>query len=224
MTDRETVALGTVSSRLSLAVRLVDGFTGRTPRGAQRVAVEERAAEPVVNPSGYHVFLDLDPGTVTVAVDGGREYLDERSTGVEAIDLSDPGTTVDPADPDTLPLETITLQPAPAYEFPAGTTLIRGTVLDPGDEPLPDATVTVRDRDAETRTDGNGEFVLFLDPVLESQVATVGGRRVVEVDGGPPTIAATHPDHGTAEDVLEDDGGDSTVEEGTLTAHRIAFP
>ncbi len=233
MSDRSVAAeFGRQTARLSLAVRLVDRFTARTPRSDPRVRLEGRNATPVENPSGYHVFLDLDAGTGTLRVEGGTKYVDRRVTDVDVIDLSDPGTTVDPSDPDTLPLETVALAPSPAYRFPAGTTLVRGVVSGPSGDPLPNARLVVKDGDAVTRTeggpvtrtDGNGEFVLFFDPVTADDVVEIDGRTVVELDGGAPTVDVTHPDHGTKTVSLEDDDGDSVVEEGAVTARDIAYP
>lgn len=224
MSDRRTTAsLGSVSTTLSLAVQLVDRYTGRLPRGDPKVRVEEREVDPVRNPSGYHVFLDLDPGPVTVVVDGGQQYVDERITGVQAIDPTDPATSVDPSDPDTLPLERIALAPAPPYRFPATATLVRGTVVDPAGNRLPGATVSVANTDRNTRTDANGEFVLFFDPVTGEDVTAGDDGPVVQVNDAPPVVTVTHPDQGTTSETLEDSDGDSLVREGALTVHDVEY-
>jgi len=223
MRDRRGPVIGSVTARLSLAVQPVDRYTGRSPRGGVEVGLEGVEATPVRNPSGYHVFLDLDPGEVTVVVDGGAAFLNRRVTGVTAIDPSDPATTVDPSDPDTLPLETIELGPAPAYRFPAGATLVRGIVSDPNEVPVSGASVSVVDGEPATTTNEDGEFVLFFDPVLASDVTEVDGRSVVVVDGGPPEIAVSHSVHGDTSEVLADDG-ESIVAEGALTSVGVAYP
>jgi hypothetical protein len=217
MSDR---LLGSVTAQLSLAVDLVDGFTGRAPVGNPAPGIEGLDVDPMHNPSGYHVFLDLEPGTVTLHVDGGTHYLDETVTDVE---IPDPAT-VDASVPSTLPVETVELAPAPPYRFPAGATVIRGIVRNPGGDPLPGATVNVENRRQEmsTRTDANGEYVLFFDPVTRDDVATADGRTVVEVDGDPPRLVARHPVHGQAASRLAK-AGDSVVEEGTLTVADIDY-
>lgn len=228
----EVVEFGRQTSRLSLAVRLVDRFTARTPRSPPRVRLEGRDATPVENPSGYYVFLDLEAGMETLLVEGATNYIDSRVTGVEVIDLGDPGTTVDPSDPDTLPLETVYLAPSPAYRFPDGTTLVRGTVSGPGGDPLPDARLTVQHGDSVTRTEGgpvtrtdqNGEYVLFFDPVTTADVVDSSGRSVIELDGDPPSVVVEHAVHGQTTVSLEDDAGDSIVEEGTLTVQNLGYP
>lgn len=221
---RAGASLGSVSAGLSLAVQPIDGYTGRGPVPGVEVSIEGRDASPVRTPSGYRVFLDVAPGTVALTLDGGARFLDERVTDVDVIDLSAPGTTVDPGDPDTLPLETVELVPAPAYGFPATETLVRGTVRDPSGEPLGGATVSIVDRPAATRTAGNGEFVLFFETITPADVTEVDGRAVVVVDGGPPELSIDHTDHGTTTATLSDAGGDSTVVEGTGTSVAIEFP
>lgn len=223
MSDRTPPTLGTASSHLSLAVRPMDSFTGRSAIDGPDVTLEDRPDEPVRNPSGYFVFLDIEPGSVTVLVNGGSRFLDERIPGVTAVDITDPATTVDPADPTTFPVETVELTPSPAYPFPSGTTLIRGRVLDPSDEPIPGATVGIRNHDAGTRTDRNGEYVVFIDPVPAADVTTVDDRRVFEVNDSAPELEVNDPNAGT-KTVTLDDGGDSIVEVGTLTVHDITLP
>lgn len=209
--------LGGFATTVSLVVDLVDGFTGRGPLGDPRVALEGSDATPIRNPSGYRVFTGLPAGPVTVVVDGGERYLDERRTGVGAIDLSDPGTDVDPSDPSTLPLVRIELAPSPAYRFPAGSTRVRGSVSDPDGDPVAGADLSVRDHGASTRTDANGEFVLFFADVTGADVRTAGDRTLITVDGGDPTIDVDHPGLGTTSATV-------AVEEGTLTVHDIGYP
>lgn len=223
MSDPTTRSLGSFSSGLSLAVQPVDRYTGGTPAADLRVRIEGRDAEPIRTPSGFHVFLDIEAGTETVVVEGSSRYVDGRETGVEVIDLSDPGTTVDPADPATLPVETVKLAPSTAYEFPAGATLLRGVVTDPSDEPLPDTAVSATGTESETRTDENGEYVLFFDPVTDDDVAVRSGTSVVQADGDPPELTVDHADHGTTSQSLEDAAGHSIVEEGAVTRHDVAF-
>lgn len=216
------MSLGSVSTTLSLAVQLVDRYTGGLPLGDPEVRIENRDVEPVRNPSGYRVFLDLEPGTVTVVVDGGRYYADERVTGVDAVDPTDPATSVDPADPATLPLERIELAPAPPYRFPSTATLVRGAVRDPAGKGLPGATVSITDVDRDVRTDPNGEFVLFLAPATDEDVTV--DDEAVRVKGAPPVLTASHPDQGSTSDTLEDSKGRSVVREGELTVRNVEYP
>lgn len=223
MSDRRpTASLGSVSTTLSLAVHLVDRYTGGLPLSDTEVRIENRDVEPVRNPSGYRVFSDLEPGTVTVVVDGGRYYADERVTGVDAIDPTDPATSVDPSDPATLPLERIELAPAPAYRFPSTATLVRGAVRDPTGEGLPGATVSVADVDRDAHTNANGEFVLHLAPATDEDVTVDDGA--VQVNGTPPVLTASHPDRGSTSDTLSDSGGGSVVREGELTVRDVEYP
>lgn len=216
MSDRRAgPKLGETTTRLSLAVRLVDAFTDGRPVGSQRVSIEGVDAEPVRNPSGYHVFRDLAADTVTLVVDGGPRYDDARVEDVEVVDLTAPDHGVDPADPATWPVETVELAPSPTYEFPAGTTLVRGTVRDSSDETVAGATVSVRDAPPEAETDENGGYVLFFGPELSADVSVDGG--LVEVDDANPVVEASHPDHGTASETVE-------VEEGALTVLDLDLP
>ena len=55
-----------LSTRLSLAVSLVDDYTGRQPSGNVEIALDSKRA--LVNPSGYHLFLDVADGEYTLNV------------------------------------------------------------------------------------------------------------------------------------------------------------
>lgn len=145
MSDRRTARteVGTWITTLSLAVVLEDGFTNESPVRSPEVRLEGIDVEPVTTPSGYQVFLDLPADPVTVVVDGRNPFLDERREAVDVIDLSDPNADVDPADPESLPVETVVLRPAPSYRFPSGATVVRGVVRTASDEPVSDATVSI---------------------------------------------------------------------------------
>ena len=178
--ERNEVKVGERVTTLSLAVRLVDAVTGESPGGTPRVHIEDVAAEPVETPSGYHLFLDLDPvdGTVTLHVDAGERYQDERRD----VDLSDRDSCQ--------PLE-VELLPAASYDFPAGTTLVRGHVRDSDGNGVGGVHLSIRGLDSSIETDETGEFSLFFGGNDALDVDREGGEgrtKVVKVDGSDPTI------------------------------------
>lgn len=210
MADRfYELRVGQWARRLSLAVKLVDAVTGGRPVGDPTVRIDGVDAEPVENPSGYRVFSDLPADTATLVVDGGDPYVDVARPDVAVVDLAAPGTDVDPTDPESLPVETVELQPAPAYRFPAGTTRVRGHVRDAQGNPVDGATVSVRHLDRAMATGPDGEFVLFFDPSADDDVSVSGGG--VEVTGSDPTLVAAHPDLGTTTGTLPVPEGERSV-------------
>lgn len=141
------------------------------------------------------LFLDLPPGAHTFEV--RSPYYEPRDVAL-TLPRPDPRW---PAFPDVtlaneaLPLDTpaqpaayrdqralTTLQPTVRYPFPGGTTLIRGIVRAGGAE-LVGATVRRQGAAAGSRTDANGEYVLFFDDVA-------GSSQTV-------TLEASHPLHMT---------------------------
>lgn len=224
MTDWQTPR--TVEHRrtsLSFAVLLVDAFTGRQPEDDVTVGLESIAADPVVNASGYHCFLDLDPdgGTVTLTVDGGDAYVDAERTVVladdtpadglladvdgadEAVDAGDldgdeaDGTVVvvrDPSDP-----VVVELSPTPAYRFPSSTTIVRGHVRDAEGDPVPDARVSLQEFHGSTGTTAAGEYALFV-PVTAEDVRRRDGTNVVVVDGDGVADPRAVADGGATDD------------------------
>lgn len=203
--------MGEQTTRLTVAVRVVDSFTGKVPSTDLTVTVGEFDVLPVRNPSGYYCFLDLPDNPITVTVNGGERYLDVTET-------------VDPAAHDP-PAVDIEVTPSPAYRFPPGATLIRGIIREGGSDensddngekpPIAGATVSLRHIDREAVTNENGEFVLFITNITDEDVVqTDDGRRVITVSGSDPVIEADHPDYGTVSESI-------TVEERLKTRHDL---
>jgi len=229
------------TTTLSLAVRLVDVYTGGQPTGTPRVRIDGVDATPVKTRSGYHVFLDLVPDTVTVAVDGGEQYLDTRRNDVPLYDPTDPDTDLDPSDPETLPVVELPLKPSPAYQFQAGATRLRGRVLGPNGDPVDGAEVTLRVRDRSARgtngsagndrtatdtedsslierstlTTASGEFVLCLGVADSPAVADATSK--LEGPDGEPTVEVVDATFGRLSTTVP-------VEEGALTVENFRYP
>lgn len=226
--------------RLSLAVRLLDAFTGEplparhlpteaterlssdtarrwsegpSGRGSGReprarvsagptVSIAGVEAAPVVNPDGYLLYFETDlprdGGDVDIRVDGGRRYLDES-------------VTTNPATLDAQhPVVSVELHPAPGYRFPAGTTLVRGLVVDDRDGQvetdvalrlfgLAGVSVSLDGVDRSVETTADGEFVLFVKGLTADRLDD--GR--VRIDGDSPRLSVDHPDAGGASAPVE---------------------
>jgi hypothetical protein len=218
---------------LSFAVRLTDRFTGDRPDGAT-LAVDPADVDPVTNRSGYHLFLDVDADAVTLTVDGGDRYVDERRRVVLDPDADGDADTSADAPPSNVvtdpsePLE-VDLCPTPAYGFPSTTTTVRGHVTDADGDPVAGATVALEEFDPVVETTDAGEFALWV-PVSAEHVVRRDGRNVVVVDslvsdggaaladgdGTDPTLAISHPEHGETTEGLEVAAGSRTVHYVTL--------
>lgn len=229
MTRTERTKIGTIETRLSIAIKLQDAFTGGQPTGPLRVGLFDRSERFIRNRSGYYVLTDLpeEISPVAITVEPGDRYLLERCV-------------LDQEQLESLPqVLTITLLPAPAYRFPADATLIRGMVGEARDDgtvtPLSDVELTVdTDGDASDddtalsamgRSNNDGEYVLFFRGVTADDVSVQdddsesdsSGRTVVRVNGETPTVRATHPETDRETTVQ------TAVEAGTTTALDITF-
>ena len=251
MTDWE--APRTVEHRrrsLAFALRLVDRFTGDQPTGG--VAVETASADvtPVRNASGYYLFLDVGGAEVTVTIDGGDRYVDERRrvvldgpTGAasranevptedaeekEATDSGSEGppehVVADPAEP-----LVVALTPTPAYAFPETTTLIRGHVSDADGDPVARASVSLREIEPVVETTASGEFALWV-PATARHVRSRDGRSEVVVDAVSSSgLAAADGGPGTDPTLVAShpDRGETSeqleVAAGTRTVHYLTL-
>jgi hypothetical protein len=151
--------------RALFGIELLDAVTlSRVSQGVKKVVAEGLKGEAIVNASGYFVWLDEDMGNLQkVTFDLG--LLPYESIELAAADVQ-------------LPLTTIELQPRADYPFAAGTTGIRGTLIEerviPPQVPVPvedaeiglrwldDDDVTWRDSPTISRTNSDGDFVSIL--------------------------------------------------------------
>ncbi|MCK5057100.1 MAG: hypothetical protein KAT34_10620, partial [Candidatus Aminicenantes bacterium] len=119
-----------ITGKLSMAVFLVDDYTGNQPIGGVKVFLEGQDLKSVKNPSGYYLFLDL-PGTKYRI----RVISDHYFAETIPVKLSDLVTGQ--------PVVDIRLKPKPSYPFPSGATLIRGMVRDINNSPVSRARVEI---------------------------------------------------------------------------------
>lgn len=104
------------STKLSLAVSLLDDYSKGKPIGRVKVSLEGRKEKMVKNLSSYYLFFDLPDDTYTVQVRSDF-YFDEE------LDIYLAGFKEPTA---------INLKPKPSYPFSQGATLIRGAVANTG--------------------------------------------------------------------------------------------
>ena len=146
-----------LSTRLSMAISLVDDYTGKQPDGKVKVFLKGKKIKSIKNPSGYYLFLDLPEEEYIVRVEAARYFEVE--------------IPVKPAELDPLaPVVEVKLKPEPSYPFPPGATLIRGMVRDVRENPVEDAGVEVLGMEVSNRTTGKGEFVLYFKPLGEDHL------------------------------------------------------
>lgn len=94
------------TTKLSLAVKLVDATTNKHILETLSVDIENRDTDPIYHPDGYYLFLDLKDGSITIQVDGGEEYRNKSEN--EDIPLDKPPQ---PRDKPYHPIKVIRLRP-----------------------------------------------------------------------------------------------------------------
>jgi hypothetical protein len=199
------VFIGTSTTKLSLAVYLIDDYTGRGIGGNLDVSIKGRSAIPIRNPSGYYLFFDLPAGSHTVQVKGGEHYFDQEEM-------------VRPADLDELnPVVNIDLKPAPSYSFPSTATLIRGHLEDSLGRGIPEAVLRIKGSDTRTMTTDNGEFLIYFKGLRKGDVTIMDGVRFVKINEKNPILEIKHPDYKERTKTVE-------VREGTVTSLSITYP
>lgn len=187
------------SDSVTMAVSLIDKYTGDKPFGAVSVSLKGEAYKPVKNPSGYYVFLNIPVKTYIVQVRSDY-YLDNDFTAI----LTPPK----PGDTFTDILQEITreipLDPTPAYPFPNGATLIRGIVKNLADTPVPNASVTLVERALSTFTNKNGEYVFYLNNLTSSDISD-GGFVETTTNSATTTMTISAQAGGAAASVMVDE-------------------
>lgn len=204
-------------------LNLYDGFTGE-PQLQGEVAVSIGKMKAAVEKSfpAMFVFPNLPSGSYVISVEAAPETAFYSNVSIPIsmpmpdplwpaypdISLADKSKPLDdPGQPAAYRAQRAlaTLAPTPSYPFPAGATLLRGTVL-AGTTPLAGATVERVPSESPGEnavTDANGEFVLFFTDI--------------DGMGEVATIQATHP--------LRPNTGQAqvTLERGTTISTRIVI-
>lgn len=118
-----------ICKRVSFAVRLQDDYTAQvSPTGQVNILNAGDGCRTMYNPSGYYVFTDLTADDLTIAVEVEHYLRAETLLKISSLDRA-------------FPVVSVTLIPDSSYPFPAGATLVRGTVSDSNGKALPDAGV-----------------------------------------------------------------------------------
>jgi hypothetical protein len=154
------------STKLSLAVSLLDDYSRGKPIGRVDVSLKGRKEKTVKNLSSYYLFLDLPDDTYTIRV--RSDYYFDEELDIDLAGFKEPTA--------------INLKPKPSYPFSQGATLIRGNVYDSAGKAVSDAKVKVKGKDVENKTTERGEFVLYFEPLTEDEIITEGGKRFVKGD------------------------------------------
>ena len=80
ITDKYVAYLGEVrSTGLSLAVRIIDDYTGKEPIGNIKVLIKEGNKKAIKNPSGYYLFNDLAGGNYSINIESDLYFPEKRT-------------------------------------------------------------------------------------------------------------------------------------------------
>lgn len=194
-----------LETTLSIALSLVDDFTGREPLGRVVLTLNGRITDAVRNRSGYYLFLNLPSANPDGSVAGydlgvnAEFYSPSLRDDVRPVDL-----------PRLAPVVNMTMFPNPSYPFPSGATLLRGTVQDLSGNPIPGATVEIRNSTVQGTTTAKGEFALYFKRVTADDVVITAGKRLLVVNGTTNLrVRVQHPLYRSSNVVM-------TVEEGRI--------
>jgi len=168
---REFVFLEEAGHDLSFAVSLVDDFSqDNIVMGETRVFLEDNGTEAIKNPSGYYIFVDLPDNNFQLRIE--NKYYFARENQVIISDL----------DPE-FPVVSETLIPNYLYPFPAGSTLIRGSIYDQDlDTPIPGASVSIHNTPISAVCDNLGRFVLYFRPLTGDDIDVQNSHRYIKIN------------------------------------------
>jgi hypothetical protein len=205
----ECFLVETAVSKISLAVWLIDDYTGENPAGVIELSLKDKMGserKPVRNLGGYYIFFDLPKDSYTVLVKGGKYYFDEAIENVRPSELDIHN-----------PILNISLVPAPAYSFSRNSTLIRGCLLDSQKQGISEAIIGIKGKNEIFQTTENGEFAVYFRGLKENEVKKAEGKTLLIINGENPVLEIKHPVFGNKTESVE-------VEEGKTVSISITFP
>lgn len=173
VTDKFTAYLGDVlTTKLSLAVWLIDDYTKKELIGSAKVKLKEGDIEAIKNISGYYCFIDLTAENYTVGIESDFYFPKEETVDTSALDPKNPVVAIE-------------LKPKPSYPFPGHATLVRGLVEGAGG-PVVNADMEVVGKTIKTITDEKGEFVLYFEGIKEENITIE-----IKKDGSTKSVNTT---------------------------------
>lgn len=174
------IFLEKLETKLSIAVLLLDNYSGQTPIGNLNVSLKDKEEKPIKNLSSFYVFTDLPLNTYHIQVKGDYYFDGDLTVDTNQLDNENPLV--------------ISLTPNNTYPFPADATLIRGMLWDSDD--LQTRKVLVNsdvsglcsaiNLKLNVKTNENGEFVFYFNPfntqnkVVNNQVFTISAGTAKE--------------------------------------------
>ena len=168
--------------RISFAVRLLDDFSGQPYLiDATKVFIKENSQTAFQNPSGYQVFMGVTETDVTIRIENKYYFTKEMSVHIPSLNSRNPVTVV-------------TMKPNYRYLFPTASTLVRGVILDQGNNPVAGAQVSVAQSAVMNESEADGRFVLYWGPLEEDDISVVNHHRHLKI-GASTTIQlnVSHP-------------------------------
>lgn len=185
------VASENLKTNLSIAIFLIDDYSKKRPLGRVRVSIKDKTYNATKNPSGYYIFLSLPPNKYTIQV--SSDFYFYHNT--QKIDVIHPDPAETKEDFIKRAQKEIVLKPNPTYPFPDKTTLIRGIVQDQNEKPVQDAILKITEKNFETKTNENGEYVIYFKSLEEKKIhveithsSGLSGNEELEVEEGTTKI------------------------------------
>lgn len=117
-----------ITTDLSLAVRLLDEFSGQEPIGSITVRMKDRNGKPIRNLEGYYCFNNLPAGNYTLLIESDFYQPLEQNLTLPLANKLDPSIS-------------LTLIPMVTYPLPTNTTSLRGIVTALPNKRVKDAVV-----------------------------------------------------------------------------------
>lgn len=163
---------------LTCAVLLVDDFTGKTPLGRLKVAINKEIGRyGIANRSGYYLFLNLkdrllDSSENTISVESQENYYQGKVIFFSKAEIANN------------PVVTINLFPSTSYPFSSNETLVRGTVMTEATldgntflKPVSGAKVEIPARNLQFITGHSGDFIFCFSNLRKEDVVVADGQK-----------------------------------------------
>ncbi|MBU0702112.1 hypothetical protein KKE26_12620 [bacterium] len=154
-----------IRSKLTMAIMLKDDLTPeKQVIGDVFLKTPGTKKFPIRHATGYFLLLDIPEGKCSI-IAGGRFYKEQ--------DFIVDTKSLDPKQPVT----DLVLKPKANYPFPAGTTILKGKIVDNDSNPIFGVLIKIKNMVETATSEDDGSFLIYFGTITNDKKITLNIKK-----------------------------------------------